>query len=298
MDLAVVLIKIRDYLLWFGPVYLVAICLGATVEVSIRRFFNLPCLPGKPKDAPKGPKPAKIGPIESNLLFDLWWRFGASRGRTARGLNHIPLRLFVWLATTSHSLSWLTLLLTAALSWPIALARLGFALILASLLSTLAPFLVSDQEVRFRTPRRTTDAPSTSFLVEWWNMVKSRFMESSNDMVLGAGAGALLIGLAPGLYSWVDQPLSYVVGAGLGVLLPLLPGTDAPLLAAMQTKGVEPGAIAALILAVSATPWSLLRLLKGKLGVRAAVLYVIAVCVLAALLALAFSPIISAAGLI
>ncbi len=241
MDLPVVLIKFRDYVLWFGPAYLLAIGLGAASEVVLRRWLKLPLSKeSSGRDAP--------------LLYGVWWHIG---GRSASACR-VPLNLYIWLTVTSEALSWIALLVTAALSWPLSLLRLGAVFILASLLALLVPLLPLANKERFvlihDSVEYVTELPP---YIEWWRGVSFRFGNSSNSLLLGAALGAAIIGLAPALYSLVSilttAPISSLIGGAIGFVLPIVPGTDAPLLAALQTRSVDNSVVFAVMLGVAAS---------------------------------------------
>jgi|GEM_PF-4814164 len=298
MDIPVVLIKLRDYLLWFGPAYLVAIGLGAVAEVALRRIQALSTPAGAAQR--EAAHPGKVDTTERHLLLDIWLRGLRVTGRT-KSSHDMPLHLYIWSSVTAHSFSWLALLVTAQISLALALLRLGFALIMASLLGALVPLFVSDREAyNTESPRSSEGVRAGLPHLEWWRAFQKRFSESSNEFVLAAGLGALLFGLSPGLYSvlgaTLTAPLSYLSGAALGIVTPFVPGTEAPLVAALQTKGVGPGAIIAFMLAVSATSWGLLRDIKRQFGTRTLTIYLLVTALLAALLGALAEPILTAVG--
>ena len=299
MDLPVVLIKLRDYLLWFGPAYLVAISLGAVAEVALRRLQALSA-PAEvaQRETAHLRNPANAATTERQLLDILPGLIGRQKPS-----HDLPLHLYIWSSVTSHSLSWLALLVMAQISWALALLRLGFALIMASLLGALVPLFVADNQAsNIESPRSSVAELRVLPHIEWWRAFQKRFSESSNEFVLAAGLGALLFGLAPGLYSVLGvafaTPLSYISGATLGILTPFVAGTEAPLVAALQTKGVGPGAIIAFMLAVSATPWGFLRDLTRRFGPRVAAIFVVIASILAALIGALTEPLLSALGVV
>lgn len=269
MDLPVVAIKFRDYIFWFGPIYLAAIALGAASEVILRRVLE-------PQLADE---PSVLG--ELGLLYALWQRVTGPSSTPHR----LSPRLYLWLALSSRSIAWMPLLMTAALNWPLSLLRLGTMLILASLLATLLPPTFARRDALLGGLGGSPASKSTTAVgisraplyVQWWQTFGKRFAKTSNGLVLGAALGGALIGLAPSFYAlltpaFTTAPLSYVSGVLIGTLAMLAPGTDAPLIAAFQARGAEGTAIA-LMLGVSAGPLRLALDLRGLSGRKAAALY-------------------------
>ncbi len=263
MDLPVVLIKLRDYIFWFGPVYLIAIALGATAEVALVRRLRL-------NISGEGLAPAHAG-----LLHRLWWYL------SGRPLSPPPLsfRLYIWLGVSSRSLSWVALLMTAALSWPLSLLRIGAALVLASVLAAVVPLIVpakSSQETAAPTVSREFTGPRPSAAADWWRALKQRFDQSINDVTLGAVLAGALIGLTGDTYALLapglEAPLYYLSGPVIGTLSMLAPGPDAPIIAALQTRGLE-GVAFAFMLAVCAAPPGLVIDIKKLFGLRTATVY-------------------------
>lgn len=298
MDVPVVLIKLREYLLWFGPVYLIAISLGAVSEVIMRRLLGLPSADA---EVPQKGGPTARNPLTSinpNLVLLGWLRLAGRLDPSQR----VPLQLYLWASLTAQSVSWVALLVTAQFGWALSLLMLGFALMMASLLATLAPLIIpGGRALSFEIAHAGDGSPAPKLHVEWWRAFQRRFNESSNGLILAAGLGALLFGLAPGIYSTfkvaLAAPLSYLFGSAVGILGLFAPGTDAPLLAALQTRGGDSGAFIALMLAVPVSSWSLLRELKGVAGVRAAFTYLAAAWLLVAVMAWFFSFLLSTIGM-
>ena len=123
---------------------------------------------------------------------------------------------------------------------------------------------------------------------EWWGSFKRRFSKSIDELALGAVLGGVVMGLAPGFYAFLgptlDAPGAYLWGPLAGTLTALTPGMDMPLLAAMQTRGLEEGSIA-LLLAVSVAPLGLVRKMKADVGLRLTGVYLMGACLLSALTA-------------
>lgn len=279
MDLPVVLIKFRDYIFWFGPAYLVALLLSATTEVILRRTLKLP---------PAGGEGKQTQP-EADLLPALWERLSVS----IDARQPLSLRLYIWLTVMSASASWVALLMTGVLSWALSLLRIGIAFIFAAALATLVPLVAgSRKELQAAAPGRIGDTPTPAppIHIEWWRALNYSFSKSSNQVIAGAALGGALIGLTVQLYGFLHfvlgTPAAYLFAPVIATLTTLTPGTDAPLLAAMQAKELEPGVVA-LMLAVSVTPFGLLRKLKEdlKLEVKAIVAYVLLAWLLVAVIA-------------
>ncbi|MEO6456890.1 MAG: hypothetical protein ABIO92_01240 [Chloroflexia bacterium] len=263
MDLPVVLIKLRDYIFWFGPVYLIAIALGATAELALTRRLGL-------NISGEGSASAHAG-----LLHRLWWYLAG------RPLSPPPLsfRLYIWLGVSSRSLSWVALLMTAALSWPLSLLRIGAALILASLLAALVPLFVSAKSSQGTAApifAHEFVGPGPSVAADWWRALKQRFDQSINDVTLGAVLAGVLIGLTGDTYALLapglEAPLYYLSGPVIGTLSMLAPGPDAPIIAALQTRGLE-GVAFTFMLAVCAAPLGLVIGIKKLFGLRTAAVY-------------------------
>ena len=75
-----------------------------------------------------------------------------------------------------------------------------------------------------------------------------------------------------------------MIGTAIGLLLPLLPGTELPLVVAMQSRGIEGGALSALLLVVTVSNWRLARDLYHQLSLRAAIAYMAVAGLIALLL--------------
>lgn len=279
MDLPTIAVKLRDYLFWFAPAYLAAIALGAAVEVAIRRWLLPPRFPS-PSPFPSNPDfgPSRRSPspppgrrvraadadadadadasvpppaIEPGLFLDVWLQ-GQGMGRKGKRKqagyarpSEVPLQLYVWASLTSHSASWVALLVAAQISWPLAILRLGLALVLASLLASIVPLLSpASQEVNLRlstvgssghgqppppdyAPALAASPSPVSPVAQWWSLFQRRFTESVNTLLLAAALGALLFGLGPGLATTLrtvlTMPLSLVLGAAIGIAAPLAP---------------------------------------------------------------------------
>lgn len=300
MDFPVVLLKIRDYVLWLGPIYLLAIGLDAATEVTLRRLFNLSIPQPQPKPATqvKGVASSTKGSApQLNLFLEIWWRRTGRPGHTCV----VAPQLYVWSIVVSQSVSWLTLLLIAALSWPLSVMRIGFALILASLFALLVPLFMGRQaDFTFQLPIQDKDVQPASVAVAWWRVVQQRFEVTSNAFLLGAGLGAGFIGLAPGILSMLrfgfEPPLSYLSGAILGVIVPLMPGMELPLLVAMQSRGFDASALAALMLGVTAFNWQLFRFFLRQEGPKVTALFFVLAALLAMVLAVPFAAIAALMG--
>ena len=291
MDWPVVLIKVRDYLLWFGPPYLLAVALGAAGAVALSRLWSLPAaLDGE------GGKPVsdQLSYAGRSLLFDAWRR--ASRHSSTP--QRLPMALYVWLMLLSHSVTTVSILVTGALSWRIAALRLGLLLIGAAALALLLrPLLRNTAYLTLGSLEEGTGGPRPGVIREWWRAVGHRFDQSSNGLALAVALGALVVGLSPQAYAWLsDMEIAFLpplMGAATGVLPPFLPGTEAPLLAALQSRGADATALTALLLGVSMAPWSLLREVREMSGLRGAVAYGLLAWLVAALLAWIFAPVLT-----
>lgn len=305
MDLPVALIKLRDYIFWFGPAYLVAIGLGAASELLIRHFLAFPAEEAPKRLGQPGAPPDNIPSVGSNLFLEAWLRLGR-RPVIERLPANVSLPFYVWASMVSRSTSWLAVIVTAQMSWALAIARLGLGLLMASLLAALIPFVVRGQGVvRLLSWGALHEADAPRFLEyvrQWGRAFQRRFADTSDAFLFAAGLGAVLFGLGPGLYSLLSEtlagPVSYPLGAIVGVALPLTPGADAPLLAALQVKGMDTGGLVAFMLTVPAAPWSLVRDLKAALVTRATFAYLGLVLLLAALLAWVVSPILVSVGML
>lgn len=294
MDVPVALIKLRDYALWFGPAYLLALVLGTTSEVIVRRLFRLSSAVESPA-SPRFPKPS-----ESHDAFvssdDAQERENSPRlprtlwslmiGRMFPGGN-LPFRLLLWLELISTSITWLALVMTGALSWPLSLLRIGSTLIICAVLAAIVPIInpkVDASVVALGREQTDSGPPGNALHKQWWRTFSTRFDVTSNSAILGAVLGAAVIGLSPRIYSLLagalQPPPSYIWGSLVGSISLLVPGTDGPLLAAMQAKGLESAAIACM-LAVSLAPFGLLRRLRRSYGWRLAVTYALAAWFLA-----------------
>ncbi len=284
MDLPVVLIKVREYIFGFGPAFLLALSLGAAAELLLRRLLQLP----EPKNARQEQKDL--------LLFSIWRRVSGGSGREQR----ITLPLFIWLSVSGQAISLMALLVTAALSLPLALLRAGTTLLLASLLAALVPLLTRTEAISVSlAPRRTGKVRLASLPAEWWRTFKQRYSLLSNSVFVGVVLGGAVIGLAPTFYSLLstgNAALSYLVGPALGLLSMLSPGTDVPLISALQGRNLG-GLGLALMLGVSTAPWVLVREIKGLFGLRAMAIFIACAWLLAGLAAWLLVVMLDAAGL-
>ncbi len=285
MDIPVALIKLRDYALWFGPAYLLALILGTTMEVILRRL-----LLRLPTATLSAASPVSSGDAlrrkDSSEMSQILW--GTIVGRIFPQGN-LPFRLLLWLELISTSTTWLALLMTGALSWPLSLLRVGATLIISALLAAVVPTLVpkvKDREVAPRSLQASNEAPDDALHKQWWRTFSERFDATNNTAILGVVLGAVVIGLSPRIYSLLggalQSPQSYIWGPLLGSISLLIPGTDGPLLVAMQAKGLESTSIACM-LAVSLAPFGLLRRLKRNYSWKVAVTYGLAAWLLAAI---------------
>ena len=302
MDWPVVLIKLRDYLFWFGPPYLVALLLGAATEVTVRKLLRLTVYRGKEAKKQRSDVAAKSGSTVP-LAIALYRRLSS---RSASPWQ-LPLEYYVWLSVLSQSLTWTALLVTGALSWPLTALRLPLSFFLASLLALLLRFALSKSEsvaVPLQWASEEDEPGSVGLqqvLRDWWMGVRQRFDASSNSLVLTAGLGAIVVGLAPQYYSWLTgaavAPLDTFMGAAAGVLLPFVPGTELPLLAALLVKGVHIDVVFALVLAASLSQPQIFGELRSKAGLRVGLLYMGAAWLLAFGVAWLLAPLLSALGL-
>ena len=335
MDLSVALIKVRDYLFWFGPAYLLALALAGVLEVMLRRRLHLPPRQSAPRREARARTPAArrgapatpaapdghSGPAagglktseasgddskgdpgpESGLLAEVLWHLA---GRPLQW--RAPLSLFVWLGVLDRSVTLTALLMTAALSWPLAVLRLGLALVFASLLAVLVPLLVpvpvrgaSGRSVNVSLARGPVRPPG-SIAGEWWHAVRERLDGTSNALLIGVGLGGAAFGVQKGLLAALGlelaPPLSYLWWALLGAVMPLVPGTELPVLVALQVRGAGTGVLAAFMLGVTAGGWRLFGALRSRVGLSTAVAYLALASALAALAAWLVAPLIRGGG--
>ena len=183
MDIPVVLIKLRDYLLWFGPAYLIAIGLGAASEVVIRRLLaRYPATAEAPRKSTHAAS-TPLTSVEPNLVLVVWLRIV---GRLDPP-HCVPLQLYLWASIWAQSVSWLPLLVTAQLGWALSILRLGFALIMASLLAALVPLIVpGGRALSIEIAHVDEGLPAPMPPIEWWRAFQRRFNESSNGLALAA----------------------------------------------------------------------------------------------------------------
>lgn len=303
LDLPVAAIKIRDYLFVFGPAYIIALLVGATIEVAL----NSRQAGG---DQPVASALGATAPAQQkrfNVARALAGMFGYA---PADGV--VPLAVYLWVRSVTASFTWLGLLLTAALSWPLSFIRLGFVLVASGLLAVVVPHLVKVRHIewdrawagepenapgdsrraRGAGKRKSStgskpvgnDAGSAAPLhVQWWRAVNARVSESSNVALLGAALGALLMALSPALLAsqaLVSGPAAYLWGALLATLSTLIPGTDAPLLSALNTRGLS-DTLLMLLLALGIANFGLLKGLWRTAGQRTTLVYTTAALLLA-----------------
>ncbi len=304
MDLPVVLIKVREYIFGFGPAFLLALSLGAVAELLVRRLLRL-------REPGVGPQTQTDLPI-----FSIWQRVSGSYG----GQMRITLPLFIWLSVSGQALSLVALLVTAALSLPLALLRAGTTLLLASLLAALVPLLTRKEATNVRgstallysaetvrrkaAPDRTAQMKEgkvalVSLPVEWWRSLRQRYSLLSNSVFIGVVLGGAMIGLSPTFYSLLStggSALSYLVGPALGLLSMLAPGTDVPLISALQGRNLG-GLGLALMLGVSTAPLMLVREIKGLFGLRTMAIFIACAWLLATIAAWMLVVVLGAAGL-
>ena len=293
MDLPVAVIKIRDYILIFGPAYILAVLVGAAIEVAI----NSRSSPAVRAEAGADGDNAFLQPKRYNVAGSLMQVLGYDpRDRV------VPLAVYLWVQSVSASFSWLVLLLTAALSWPLALLRLGFVLVAGALLAVVVPLLANVRHVEWDRVRdggpeggegkkgkgkgngsESNGSAPAPLHVLLWRAVNARISDSSNGALLGAALGALLISLSPALLAnraVVSGPAAYLWGALLATLSTLTPGVDAPLLSALNTRGLS-DAFFMLLLAVGVANFGLLKRLWRTAGSRVTLVYTVAALLLA-----------------
>lgn len=285
MDLPVVLIKLRDYLLWLGPIYLLAVSLEAVLETLLRSRFGMS---------------PPLGAAPGHRLALLAWP-GEGRGAVLSGRQ--SLRLDIWATVSARSVSLSALLLTGALSWPLSLLRLGLSLIVASLLAAFMPAIAGGTATTelallpVAPPPPAQAGSLRALFTQWWQIFKARFEVTSNGLLVSVALGAALIGLSAQLADYLSvasrpaqSPFGVVAGAVVGTALSpvVAPGMDAAILSAMQTRGLE-GVMLPLMLAVAASDLGLLRSLRARFGWKTVALYLLLVWVVASAAAWALS---------
>lgn len=307
MDLPVLLLKLRDYVFWLGPLYLLSLALDAATTVFVRRLLNLPT-PAEAETPAQRRTSAELGVSSaldsSAIILQVAWH----RAGRPSGAWRVSTRLYIWAALMSRSASWMALLMTSLLSLPLSVMRVGFGLLLASLLALLAPFLIDRVGVTRSTSSagrmgtmivpvqasQTEGRSPGNILREWWQLALARLAATSDTLLIGAGLGATFIALSPNVTSLLKAglgtPVAELTGTVLGVLAPLLPGTELPLVVAMQSRGVEGRVIAALLLIVTVSNWRLARDLYHQFTLRIAILYIALAGLLVLLLSLFAAP--------
>lgn len=299
MDFPVLLLKFRDYLLWLGPLYLLALALDSATIICVRRLLRLP-IPPEPPERKKGkPRRASVSlgiasALDSNaLVLQIAWHIA---GRP-QGAWRVSTRLYIWSALMSRSISWTGLLLASSVGWYFSIMRVGFSLLAASLLSLFAPILIARggmNGVIIVPSISFTDEPENSdsrpgILREWWEFVQIRFTATGDVLLLGAGFGAAYIAISPSVTIFIGStlvaPISQLIGTVVGLLLPLFPGAEIPLVVAMQSRGIEIGALSALLLAATISSWRLAQDLYHQFGLRTALSYTVVAGLIVFLLA-------------
>ncbi|MBF6596582.1 MAG: hypothetical protein IVW51_19365 [Thermaceae bacterium] len=91
--------------------------------------------------------------------------------------------------------------------------------------------------------------------------------------------------------------MSFVAGAVMGLAVPFQPGLYAPILDALQVKGADIGESLALMLAVAATPWSLLREIRATTGIISTIVYLAITVLSAALTGWLLGPFLQSLGM-
>jgi len=232
-DLAVLVLKIRDYLVWLLPAYAAAILLTAGLNTWIARHSGR---------APRGPDTPTA-----------WLLARLLRGGPPPG----PM-LTLWVATLSRALTPLALILTAAHDPLLAGLRLALGLIVSGGVAALAGHAASPSAsiapAPPRPPEPATDTPPGTHR----NAARALWHEAGQivDQTAGPLFAAALIG---GLFTAWDPGRAGVRAlAGLGpwaagpvalltLLLPLPAGTDLPLVRALTTYNVPLPALLALM---------------------------------------------------
>ncbi|HEX6607953.1 MAG TPA: hypothetical protein VF276_13675 [Chloroflexia bacterium] len=309
-DLAVLILKIRDYLVWLLPAYAAAILLTAALNTALARPAS---------DAPRDPAtPHSPGTPTAWLL-----------ARLLGGGPPPGALLALWAGTLTRALTTLALILTAAHDPLLAGLRLALALILSAGVAILAgraatpaapmpPAGGADPRARSATPppppganpyvtpavgadlRARPAAPPPPLLPGVPNLpdpaaapssripawARALWQEASRLVDQTAGplfAAALIGGLftawdparagvraLAGLGPWAAAPV-----AALTLLLPLPAGTDLPLIAALTTYNVPLPALLALMGGAPLFHAAQVRAVAAQYGRPAAALYLL-----------------------
>jgi hypothetical protein len=259
-DLAVLILKIRDYLVWLLPAYAGAILLTAALNLALARHAARP--PGAPA-TPPGP-----GTPTAWLL-----------ARLLGGGQPPGAVLALWAATLSRALTPLALILTAAHDPLLAGLRLALALLLSAGVAALAG--------RATTPAAGPDPPvgpaPPAGALTWpralWHEAGHLLDQTAGPLFAAALIGGLFTAWDParagvralaGLGPWAAAPV-----AALTLLLPLPAGTDLPLVAALTTYNVPLPALLALMGGAPLFHAGRVRAVAARYGRPAAALYLL-----------------------
>ncbi len=258
-DLAVLVLKIRDYLVWLLPAYAVAILLTAGLNTWIARHAGR---------APRGPDTPTA------------WLLG----RLLRGGPPPGAVLALWAATLSGALTPLAVILTAAHDPLLAGLRLALGLILSGVVAAFAGRAASPGTPTHPLPPRPTEPATDTPPGTRPDLARALWREAGQLLDQTAGplfAAALIGGLftawdparagvraLTGLGPWAAGPVAL-----LTLLLPLPAGADLPLVAALTTYNVPLPALLALMGGAPLFNAVRVRDIAARYGRAAAALY-------------------------
>ena len=255
-DWIVVVLKVRDYALWFGPPYLAALAVGAVLQMWWARRTA-------------GPAPAPGSAAEAERAAPLQ---GAGVARSPAQSAYA-----LWRRSLACGLAPAALLLPGYLNSLLLVARAGGTLLVGALMAVGAAFLGSRPTTIDRPAAPAGGpAPPVASAVEAgpsagaraqftlaWRYFRQAVDAELNRFLLGAVVGGLIMAWAPGL--WLGEQLSgatlpaAILGAALGLALPLNGGAVVPVIAALITRGAGPAAVVALLVAAPLLNWWDLR---------------------------------------
>ncbi len=258
-DLVVVVLKVRDYALWLGPPYLVALALGALLQLLWAQWRSRVVPVGRVSDPPALAAPG-AGERRSQLAWDLWVR------------------------SLCYGLAPAALVLPLYLNGLLFVARLGGTLLVSALI-VVGVSLLGQRRGGVPGPSRGGVPGTPSGIVplpprpaialpnqlrSWWALFRQQLDRELNRFLLGGLLGGLILAWPPGV--WLGEQLAgatlaaALLGAVLGLILPLNGGAVLLVVVALMTRGAGPAAVVSLLVAAPLLNWWDARRLAQQYG--------------------------------
>lgn len=260
-DLAVLLLKTRDYVLWMLPAYLAGVLLTTAAALWLERQDPTGYAATRAMDPGTAP--------ESAPTRDLAARLAAGDGAGA-----------LWILALGWSVTPLGLALAALFTPALALLRLGLGLALSAALALVA----ARARPIAATARSAGAAEGSARSVG--TLARARaggraalgvVDHTAGPLLASAALGALLTAWPPALVAVRALagagPAAGWIGALAGFALPLPAGGEAPLVRALITYDAPTALAVALLLAAPLLNWRRLHVVRARYGARAAAGY-------------------------